>query len=125
MQRCKQIADAQLGLRPGQAVLDAGCGCGADAADMAALVGPAGRAVGIDASGAMIIAARQRFAGTGLPHLRDRRVCGPRFPDATFSACRAERLLQHVPDPGRAVCEVARVARPGGRVPSSSSNSAI
>lgn len=117
VQRCKQIALAQLGLRPGQSVLDAGCGYGADVAEMAALVGPAGRAAGIDASEAMIAAARQRFAGTGqTATFETADVCGLRFPDASFDACRAERLLQHVPDPGRAVSEMARVTRPGGRV---------
>ncbi len=117
VQRCKQIALAGLGLRPGQAVLDVGCGYGADVAEMAVLVGSLGRAVGIDASGAMIAAARQRFASAGLPATFETAdVCGLRFADATFDACRAERLLQHVADPGRAVCEMARVTRPGGRV---------
>ncbi len=117
VQRCKQIALAGLGLRPGQAVLDLGCAYGADVAEMAEMVGPAGRAVGIDASSAMIAAARQRFAGTGLPATFETAdVRGLRFADAAFDACRAERLLQHVPDPGLAVREMARVTRPGGRV---------
>ncbi len=94
VRRCKQIALAGLGLRPGQAVLDVGCGYGADVAEMAVLVGQAGRAVGIDASGAMIAAARQRFAATGSSATFETAdVCGLPFADATFDACRAERLL--------------------------------
>ena len=38
------------------------------------------------------------------------------FPDFRFDACRADRSLMHVPDPSKAVAEMVRVARPGGRV---------
>ena len=38
------------------------------------------------------------------------------FADATFDACRADRVLQHLLDPGRAVAEMVRVTRPGGRL---------
>jgi SAM-dependent methyltransferase len=38
------------------------------------------------------------------------------FPDATFNVCRAARVLEHLPDPGPALAEMARVTRHGGRV---------
>jgi SAM-dependent methyltransferase len=38
------------------------------------------------------------------------------FPDGAFDGVRAERLLMHVPEAPRAVAEMARVTRPGGRV---------
>jgi SAM-dependent methyltransferase len=39
-----------------------------------------------------------------------------RFPDASFDAVRTERTLMHVPDPSRALAEMARVLRLGGRM---------
>jgi ubiquinone/menaquinone biosynthesis C-methylase UbiE len=38
------------------------------------------------------------------------------FPDATFDVCRAAQLLEHLPDAGRALSEMIRVTRRGGRV---------
>ena len=38
------------------------------------------------------------------------------FPDATFDVCRAARLLEHLADTGRALSEMVRVTRRGGRV---------
>ena len=38
------------------------------------------------------------------------------FPDATFDVCRAARLLEHLPDAGRALSEMIRVTRRGSRV---------
>jgi SAM-dependent methyltransferase len=64
----------------------------------------------------MIEEARRR-APAGLPvsfQVADARSLP--FPDGTFDGVRAERLLMHVPEAPRAVAEMARVTRPGGRV---------
>jgi ubiquinone/menaquinone biosynthesis C-methylase UbiE len=111
------VAIAQLGLTAGSRVLDVGCGTGEDTRRLAAIVGPEGAAVGLDASEAMIAAARQRTEGTGLPatfQLADAAVLD--FPDGSFDAVRAERVPIHVPDPARVLAEMVRVTRPGGRV---------
>ncbi|HZR50031.1 MAG TPA: methyltransferase domain-containing protein [Streptosporangiaceae bacterium] len=73
------------------------------------LFGPAGRLVGLDASEAMTAEARRRASACHLPltfEVGD--VQALRFPDATFDACRAARLLEHLPDAGRASSEMAR-----------------
>jgi len=106
-----------LGLRAGQAALDIGCGTGDDVRAMAAIVGPGGRAVGVDVSEALLAEARRRAEGLGLPvafHVGD----AHRLPlaDGGFDVVRAERTLQHLADPQRALGEMARVARPGGRI---------
>jgi SAM-dependent methyltransferase len=38
------------------------------------------------------------------------------FPEGTFDVCRAARLLEHLPGTTQALAEMARVARPGGRI---------
>jgi ubiquinone/menaquinone biosynthesis C-methylase UbiE len=106
-----------LALHPGERVLDIGCGAGEDVRALADIVGAAGVAVGIDASQTMIDAARRRTAESSVvadffvgdaEHLD--------FPDASFDACRADRVLQHLTTPSNAMAEIARVLRPGGRV---------
>jgi len=107
----------RLGLRPGAALLDLGCGPGDETRRLAADLRPGGRAVGLDLSRAMIDEARRRLAGTDLPVEFDTGDAQALpFADATFDACRTERMLIHVPDPRQALAEIVRVTRPGGRV---------
>jgi ubiquinone/menaquinone biosynthesis C-methylase UbiE len=106
-----------LRLRAGQSVLDVGCGTGNVAVGLAPLVDPGGRVVGVDASEAMVGEARRRTEGRGLPvefQVGDAQNLA--FEDGTFDACRSERVLIHVPDAGRALAEMARVTRAGGRI---------
>jgi SAM-dependent methyltransferase len=106
-----------LRLRPGERILDVGCGCGDDLRELATLVTPNGCAVGIDSSQSMIDEARQRNAGCELPlqfELGD--AAHLRWHSDYFDACRADRVFQHLPDPERALNEMLRVLKPGGRV---------
>jgi len=81
------------------------------------LVTPNGGAVGIDSSQAMIDEARQRHAGCELPLQFERGDAGQlRWHSGYFDACRADRVFQHLPDPERALDEMLRVLKPGGRV---------
>lgn len=107
----------RLSLRPGLRLLDVGCGLGDAALALSLDLGEHGEVVGVDGSEVMLTEARVRAA---------RATCRTRFvlgdacalsePDASFDAVRSERMLQWVPDPGRAVAEMARVVRPGGLV---------
>jgi ubiquinone/menaquinone biosynthesis C-methylase UbiE len=106
-----------LRLCAGQSVLDVGCGTGNVAVGLAPLVDPGGRVVGVDASEAMVEEARRRTEGRGLPVQFDvGDAQNLAFEDGTFDACRSERVLIHVPDAGRALAEMARVTRAGGRI---------
>jgi ubiquinone/menaquinone biosynthesis C-methylase UbiE len=111
-------ATAWDALRPGSGhrLLDAGAGAGEVARDLAAAVGPTGHVVAMDSSARTLRAARALTP----PDLPVRFVRGDirdlQFASAAFDGVRAERVLQHVADPDRAVRELARVTRPGGRV---------
>lgn len=101
--------------RPGMVLLDAGCGTGEDVAALAARVAPDGRAIGVDASRAMVEEARRRAHGRLCEFLLGDLARLP-LPDASVDGARCERVLQHLDDPARAAHELARVVRPGRRV---------
>jgi ubiquinone/menaquinone biosynthesis C-methylase UbiE len=106
-----------LGLRAGLRALDVGCGTGDDVRAMAAVVGESGGAVGVDVSEALLAEARKRAAEAGARvefHAGDAHALP--FADGSFDVVRTERVLQHVQDPARVLDEMARVARPGGRI---------
>src|SRR5260370_41777367 len=53
-QRYKRRSFELIGVRPGARILDIGCGLGADIRAIGAIVGPSGRAVGVDNDAKMI-----------------------------------------------------------------------
>jgi len=96
--------------RPGELALDAGCGTGIYTRRLLA----AGATVtGLDCDAEMLAAARLKAPSATLV-LGD--VTALPFPDATFDLSLAVTLLCVVGDPQRAVDELVRVTRPGGRV---------
>jgi len=109
---------AALALQPGERVLDVGSGPGLLIADMADLVGPEGHVTGIDVSDSMIALSRRRFAD---PPLRERtsvlKADATQLPFETdhFDAAVSTQVYEYVPDVDRALAELFRVMRPGGR----------
>ncbi len=113
----KRRSYALLDLHRGDHVCDIGCGTGDDVLALARLVMPSGRAVGMDVSATMIGEAERRAAAAGIAaefvQMDAQRLD---LPDVLFDGVRAERLLQHVPDPDAALGEIVRVAKPGARI---------
>jgi SAM-dependent methyltransferase len=108
-----------LGLAPGQRVLDVGCGTGVVTRAAARRVAPSGRVIGVDSSSALLTVARGYADNEGLGALIELRQGDCRrlpFADASFDAALAVTLLAHVPQAERALAELVRVTRPGGRV---------
>ena len=105
-------------LAPGERVLDVACGTGLVALRAAQAVGGDGQVVGIDLSGAMVDAARQRARERGLSNASFERMDAEALamPDARFDAALCSLGLMYMPDPARALREMRRVLRPGGRL---------
>jgi ubiquinone/menaquinone biosynthesis C-methylase UbiE len=117
IQTSKQIMLERMNVAPGEAILEVGCGPGTDLFDLAGRVGPTGRLVGLDASEVMIAEARRRASVLGFPIVFEQGdVLSLPFEDGSFDACRAARLLEHLPNPELALTEMVRVVRHTGRI---------
>lgn len=105
-------------LAPGQTALDVACGAGALALRVAAAVGPGGRVTGVDLSGRMIDAARGRVGGGARTDLRFERMDAEALdlPTAGFDTVLCSLGLMYAPVPERALAEMRRVLKPGGRL---------
>jgi ubiquinone/menaquinone biosynthesis C-methylase UbiE len=114
---CKRRMEALLQPRVGQRLLDLGCGTGDDARALARLVAPGGQVIGVDNSEAMLAEARRRAVGLSLS-LEYRLGDAQRLDlsDQTFDGCRTERTFMHLEAPERALAEMTRVCRPGGKI---------
>ncbi|MGW4874933.1 class I SAM-dependent methyltransferase [Streptomyces sp. NPDC004262] len=108
-------AVAELGLRPGDRVLDAGCGTGRALPPLRSAVGPSGQVIGLDLTPAMLQAAvRAGRHRDGTLVLAD--VAALPVRSESLDAVFAAGLIAHLPQPGRNLRELARVVRPGGRL---------
>ena len=117
LRAAKQVLLEQLDLGQARSVLDVGCGTGADLIAIAERLPPGGQAAGIDVSESMIAEARRRASGLDFNICFDTGdAANLPYEDASFGACRAATVLQHVPDAGQVIRQMIRVTRPGGRV---------
>lgn len=106
-----------LAVQEGETILEVGCGTGGAVRALAPQVGTGGRIVGIDASTTMIAEAERRAAGLTLPiEYRVADAHALPFPDHSFDGCYADGVFEILPDPRRALAEMVRVLRPGGRL---------
>jgi ubiquinone/menaquinone biosynthesis C-methylase UbiE len=101
----------------GKRVLDVGCGTGDDSREIALLVGPKGRVVGMDYSAAMVAEARKRATVADLSlEFREGDAMKLDFPHDSFDCARVERVLMHLSDARKGLEEMIRVVRGGGRI---------
>jgi ubiquinone/menaquinone biosynthesis C-methylase UbiE len=96
----------------GWTVGDLGCGTGQVSGTIAPFVA---RVIAVDASAAMLQAAKKRLHGIDNIELRRGELEALPIDEARLDAATLMLVLHHVPEPERALAEVARVLKPGGR----------
>ena len=105
-------------LRPGEIVVDLGCGGGLDVLLAAARIGPTGKAIGIDMTAEMIERARRNAARRGAANVEfhlstiDKLPLPDGYADCIISNC----VINLAPDKSAVFREMHRVLKPGGRV---------
>jgi SAM-dependent methyltransferase/DNA-binding transcriptional ArsR family regulator len=105
-------------LRPGETVLDLGCGGGIDVLLSARRVGPAGKAYGLDMTTEMLDLAREhaRQAGAGNAEFLRGQIEAIPLPDSSVDVVISNCVINLSTDRPAVFAETFRVLRPGGRL---------
>ena len=101
--------------KPGEKILDVGCGTGVNALAIARLVGPSGKVIGIDNSQAMLAIARERAAASNVEY-QLQAVEETQFPENSFDGIVCTQVLSYLSDPVAVIRNLLRVIKPTGRV---------
>jgi len=104
-------------LAPGKSVLDVACGTGQPALSAAQRVGPSGSVVAIDLAPSMVAATARRAMAMGLTNVEAREMDAEAldFPANRFDAVTFTTGIMFCVDPVKAVAEIRRVLKSGGR----------
>lgn len=98
-------------------VLDCGIGCGTLSLALSSILPDRIAYYGIDMSGEMLATADVAMRQTGLsPQLKQADILSIPYADRSFDFVMAAHVLEHLPEPGRALDEMVRILKPGGMV---------
>ncbi len=105
-------------LKPGECVVDVGCGAGIDSLIAARMVTPEGRVIGVDMTPAMLGKGIAGAKEAGLDNVKFRPGFGESLPvdDDWADVLISNGVLNLMPDKAAALQEMARVVKPGGRL---------
>jgi len=106
----------EMNLQSGEHVLDIGSGNGFLVRDMADILGPSGRAIGVDLSDAMTLMAKNLCSGILNTEFETANVTNLPFDDHAFDVVTATQCLSYVYEIETALTEIYRAVKPGGRV---------
>jgi arsenite methyltransferase len=109
---------ASASLKPGEVVVDLGCGGGLDVFLAAQKVGPAGKAIGVDMTPEMIGLSKKNAAKSGITnaefHLGT--IDNVPLPGASADVVISNCVINLAPDKRAVFREIARILKPGGRL---------
>ena len=105
-------------LRPGERVVDVGCGAGIDSLIAAKKIVPDGRVIGVDMTPSMLEKARRAAEEAGLKSVEFREGYAEALPveDGWADVVISNGVLNLMPDKAAALQEMSRVLKPGGRL---------
>jgi ubiquinone/menaquinone biosynthesis C-methylase UbiE len=106
-------------LKPGENILDVGCGTGGVTIPAKQCVGAAGRVAGIDPAPEMIAVAQHKAQRKGLEIVfRIGVIEALPYPDASFDVVTSSLMMHHLPAhvQVKGLAEIYRVLKPGGRL---------
>lgn len=108
----------RVGIRPGECVLELGPGPGAFTVDAVRRAGAEGRLIAVDIQPEMIAQVEGRVREAGLDNVETHVASAYELPVADGSVDRAflVTVLPEIPDQDRALAELYRVIKPGGRL---------
>lgn len=109
---------AMASLRPGEIVVDLGSGGGLDVFLASKLVGPTGRAIGIDMTESMLERARANATAGGYTNVEFHLATIDKLPlaDASVDCVISNCVINLAPDKPAVFREIGRVLKPGGRL---------
>lgn len=103
-------------LRPGETVVDLGCGGGLDVFLAAERVGPTGKAIGIDMTPEMLELARRNAGDRANVEFHQATIDKLPLPDGSVDCVISNCVINLAPDKTAVFREIARVLKPGGRL---------
>ncbi len=109
---------ARSGAKPGERVLEIGCGTGAFTVPLAEAVGASGAILGADISTAMLAGAKKRLAAAGLRNVEvvEADAQTHKFEPGRFDLIASRFGVMFFADPAAAFANLLAAARPGGRL---------
>lgn len=103
-------------LRPGETVIDLGCGGGLDVFLAADKVGPTGKSIGIDMTDEMLELSRRNAAGRKNVEFYKATIDNMPLADASVDCVISNCVINLAPDKPAVFREIARVLKAGGRL---------
>jgi len=109
-------AIARAAIKPGERIIDVGCGCGTTTLALARQTGPAGHVLGIDISKPMLARAAGRVEPGQPVEFVEADASTYAFPDAAYDVLFSRVGIMFFPDPTLAFSNMRKALRSGGRI---------
>jgi ubiquinone/menaquinone biosynthesis C-methylase UbiE len=110
----KGLVVSEMAIRPGDVVLDLGCGPGTDLPAFADAAGVSGRVIGVDSDPDAVRKARGRTADLPQVEVHEADIHAPGLAAASVDRVHTDRVLQHVANPETVLTHARRALRDGG-----------